>query len=245
MRINPLSAMAVALSLAAASTAMGEIYYLELVGPIDVEVDDPFGAQIGDELTVRYTFDDSVITEQVFVDWLPGEPYLAGNAYQMVDVDIWLNGQLIIDELSSNDASLLLYNEYPGADGFETGPGAVLVEGGTIAVSSNMGTTAEWLVSLDPAENIGITNWEELTPGGGYHYGTAVQTGSWIIRFFPKTYEIGPNPADLNGDGLVNVTDLVAIITNWGPCGDPCLADINGDGQVNVTDLIAVITAWS
>jgi hypothetical protein len=49
-------------------------------------------------------------------------------------------------------------------------------------------------------------------------------------------------PADINGDGLVNVTDLVAVITEWGT-GNPG-ADINDDGIVNVTDLVAVITAW-
>ena len=49
--------------------------------------------------------------------------------------------------------------------------------------------------------------------------------------------------ADINGDDQVNVTDLIAVITAWGPCPG-CPADVNDDGQVNVTDLIAVITAW-
>ncbi len=50
-------------------------------------------------------------------------------------------------------------------------------------------------------------------------------------------------PADINNDGQVNVTDLLAVIGAWGACTG-CSADINNDGQVNVTDLLAVIGAW-
>lgn len=52
------------------------------------------------------------------------------------------------------------------------------------------------------------------------------------------------------GDGQVNVSDLLAVITSWGACPAPpatCDADIapaGGDGQVNVSDLLAVITSW-
>lgn len=56
-----------------------------------------------------------------------------------------------------------------------------------------------------------------------------------------------PCPADINGDAVVNVSDLLAVINAWGPCQPPppdCAADINGDGVVNVSDLLAVINAW-
>ena len=48
---------------------------------------------------------------------------------------------------------------------------------------------------------------------------------------------------DVNGDGVVNVTDLLAIMDVWGPCTD-CPADLNGDGLVNVVDLLEVIGNW-
>jgi hypothetical protein len=57
-----------------------------------------------------------------------------------------------------------------------------------------------------------------------------------------------PDPADVNGDGLVNVNDLVAVILAWGPCPAPpaaCAADVDGNGAVNVNDLVAVIVAWT
>jgi len=50
-------------------------------------------------------------------------------------------------------------------------------------------------------------------------------------------------------DGVVNVSDLLAIIGGWGACANPnnCPTDIappGGDDLVNVQDLLAVIGAW-
>lgn len=60
-----------------------------------------------------------------------------------------------------------------------------------------------------------------------------------------------PVPGDINGDGVVNVSDLLAVINAWGPCPAPpqsCPADVapppNGDGVVNVSDLLMVINNW-
>lgn len=53
-------------------------------------------------------------------------------------------------------------------------------------------------------------------------------------------------PGDVNGDGVVNVDDLLIILNNWGPCPDPedCPADLTEDGQVNVDDLLMVLNNW-
>ncbi len=48
---------------------------------------------------------------------------------------------------------------------------------------------------------------------------------------------------DTNGDGLVNVTDLLAVIADWG-CTGTCSADVDGDGDVDVSDLLLVIGNW-
>ena len=52
---------------------------------------------------------------------------------------------------------------------------------------------------------------------------------------------------DINGDGAVDVLDLLMVLTSWGPCPalpDSCEADCNGDAEVNVNDLLAVLTNW-
>ena len=57
------------------------------------------------------------------------------------------------------------------------------------------------------------------------------------------TFDQG-NPADINGDGIVGVDDLVEVITNWGPCPPPCPADVTSDGVVDVNDIVALFEAW-
>ena len=47
---------------------------------------------------------------------------------------------------------------------------------------------------------------------------------------------------DINGDGYVNVNDLLSIIDHWGTNDET--ADINFDGIVNITDLLIVISNW-
>ena len=54
--------------------------------------------------------------------------------------------------------------------------------------------------------------------------------------------------ADITGDGdapdgLVNVMDLLMVISDWG-CTGNCEADITGDGTVSVGDLLEVIAWW-
>ena len=49
---------------------------------------------------------------------------------------------------------------------------------------------------------------------------------------------------DVNGDGLVDVADLLAVVDAWGVCNGNCPADLNNDGWVNVVDLLIVIESW-
>ncbi|MCP3904688.1 MAG: hypothetical protein GY715_13760 [Planctomycetes bacterium] len=51
-------------------------------------------------------------------------------------------------------------------------------------------------------------------------------------------------PADLDGSGVVDFGDLLAVIAAWGPCNGPCPQDVTGDGQVGAGDLHAVVAAW-
>jgi len=54
-------------------------------------------------------------------------------------------------------------------------------------------------------------------------------------------YSSGCDP-DINGDGYVNVSDLLVVIDQWGLANSP--ADVNFDGIVDVADLLIVVGNW-
>ena len=51
------------------------------------------------------------------------------------------------------------------------------------------------------------------------------------------------NPADVNGDGVVNIQDLVLVASSFGQTGQSRV-DVNGDGVVNIQDLVLVAAAF-
>ena len=52
-----------------------------------------------------------------------------------------------------------------------------------------------------------------------------------------------PNPADINGDGLVNASDLSLLLNAWGTAD--AKADIDRNGTVNALDLTVILSAWT
>jgi hypothetical protein len=53
-------------------------------------------------------------------------------------------------------------------------------------------------------------------------------------------------PGDLDGDGGVDIGDLLGLFSLWGPCPGPpgCPGDLNGDGAVGVGDMLVVFANW-
>jgi len=53
---------------------------------------------------------------------------------------------------------------------------------------------------------------------------------------------------DIDGDGGIDLPDLLALLDAWGPCPEPCAAcpaDLNGDGVVGITDFLALLAGWT
>jgi len=48
---------------------------------------------------------------------------------------------------------------------------------------------------------------------------------------------------DLNGDGMVNIHDLLVLVSAWGDC-QGCQEDLTGDGVVGIADLLLIVAAW-
>ena len=71
---------------------------------------------------------------------------------------------------------------------------------------------------------------------------TRLEASITLVDYCPA--DISPPP---RGDDLVDVNDLLAVITTWGACPPApasCPGDINNDNTVSVNDLLAVITTW-
>lgn len=60
---------------------------------------------------------------------------------------------------------------------------------------------------------------------------------SWVATC---AVEQGDCVSDINGDGLVNLADLLIILSNFGCEGPLCEADLNNDGYVNTFDMISI-----
>ena len=53
-----------------------------------------------------------------------------------------------------------------------------------------------------------------------------------------------PSFGDTNGDGGVDVTDLLNVLGDWG-CGGICIGDTTCDEIVNIDDLLDVLGNWT
>jgi Ca2+-binding EF-hand superfamily protein len=62
------------------------------------------------------------------------------------------------------------------------------------------------------------------------------------LRSFTSWGYASACPEDVNGDGFVDVEDLLAVLAAWGQTGVP--ADVNTDGVVDVADLLLILAAW-
>ena len=71
----------------------------------------------------------------------------------------------------------------------------------------------------------------------GMAYSGVVNLEGYSMQIFSRVNDAEDCIGDLTGDGLVNVSDILAIISDW---GTP-YSDITGDTMTNVSDLLVVI----
>jgi hypothetical protein len=123
--------------------------------------------------------------------------------------------------------------------------------GGTATLSGHLNVTGNpsggASYTILTAQNvIGNFSQTNLPPGMTVSYTPT----SVIVQAAPGA----PCPADIaplpDGNGVVDVDDLLVVINGWGACetGEECPSDIvpvsNGNGVVDVDDLLLVINAW-
>lgn len=97
-----------------------------------------------------------------------------------------------------------------------------------------------------------LTAATDITPDGRYIIGNAINPQgdfeAWLIDLQPQPSP--PGPGDANGDGVVNIDDLLIVINSWTPapepglCPAPCPGDVDGNGTVDIDDLLLMINNW-
>ena len=122
-----------------------------------------------------------------------------------------------------------------------------------LPVAEKNGIYAENPQLLNPAA--GDYHIQVESPASGAGQSPALISGDYEGRCLVDPPSIGafekPAPAgDVNGNGAVNVDDLLWVINSWGDCPARiiCKADIapvGGDGVVNVDDLLVVVNNWN
>ena len=111
--------------------------------------------------------------------------------------------------------------------------------------------------AIDPDDDLWI--WAEAPPGDQTIAKWLWDDQEWLVQG-PDDFEdptapfntafkiIGEvdegTPGDINGDGTVDVNDLLMLLGAWGPCTPPCDGDVNGDEIIDVNDLLMLLANW-
>ena len=76
-----------------------------------------------------------------------------------------------------------------------------------------------------------------LTTSPGGHAALGTQEG---LKLLMKL-----SPGDVDGDGSVDVNDLLSLLEAWGPWDGPCGPDLTFDGYVDVDDVLLLLAEWA
>ena len=208
----------------------------------------------------------SIAPDSLFVGGFPVEVPLGEGAITSLAIDLPSAFDLSLKPLNVDEWTI--YGEVPviittSFTIFETDtgplptPGILTLQGTLISAGGEliMQATSSWDVTEtieDPPfffDNLPLELPTIIPPGdfaGVLLSVAADQATSTAIGMleFTASGDSQDVPGDVNGDGEVNVSDALSVISAWGPCNG-CPEDLNDDGNVNVTDLLDVIANWT
>lgn len=107
----------------------------------------------------------------------------------------------------------------------------------------------DWLVEID-GKGFATYRMENLYLGQAEHdlgwpWGSVtvnIESGS-ITADLGLASVAAPCYADVTGDGNVDVSDILEVISGWGYCFE-CPADVNRDDVIDVSDLLEIVSGW-
>jgi len=126
-------------------------------------------------------------------------------------------------------------------------------EGDRVSWGSHMQATADAGV-IAVMFGAGVGSSTQGTPRSDTTEGTPTDGGWWITlvqRYLADPVLLAGSPAaeceqDLTGDTVVDVMDVLALISAWGDCEghSPCAGDFDASGGVDADDLLSLLNAF-
>jgi len=234
---------------------------IEAAEPVVIDpVDDDVIVSFGDEIDENTDLSDNVIDNTYYnMDANNGDGYDA-NTQAIV-----LNSTTSADQMNAiqgaNVGDAFIHENYNGII-FElaSGKGTVSVDVQTIGthvlmvqIGNNTPTkvTKSERGTVDVPYNVAEPTYVYLyarTADGGAARLSRAAAGENSVLLYGYKVTIGDAfiPGDVNGDGLVNVTDIVAtvnfIMEKSSDGFNKAAADLSGDGDINVTDIVKMVS---
>ncbi len=178
------------------------------------------------------------------------------------DPDRWGAGRVDVvaamEQLSLDIDPPALVSSEPADGATALDPADLLATGVVLVFSEPVGGGAS--LRLDGVELVASVLIEDARLQLAIEDAAAIQVGrEYVVRievtdaagnpFITEvTFDTFPprDPADVNGDGVINIIDIVIVATAFG--GDAAVtptADVNGDGVINIVDLISVAVRFA
>ena len=105
-------------------------------------------------------------------------------------------------------------------------------------------TSPDSAASDECARSVSISGESMIVGSRGDDHAAGTNAGSAYVFESPSS-----SSADITGDGVVGIDDLLALLNSWGACDEPCATacptDLNGTCTVDIDDLLMLIAAWS
>jgi thermitase len=122
-----------------------------------------------------------------------------------------------------------------------TSMGTAFVSGSAALIRSQhpeWGPDEETSMWVEDALLSGSVNIDELNPGYAGLLGAGRIDAASSTAFGP----VAPQLGDLDGNGFVDVDDLLLLLGDWGQVHSS--ADVDGNGVVNIDDLLVLLGGW-
>ena len=171
---------------------------------------------VGNSRTWNFTLGGSVDEISIVAAWSRQVPTGFGSDWTLGDFDL----ELVRLDADGNPVSIV-------------GSGPEVFESGNVYSGSAVDNVEHLYIRGLAAGQYQL----RLTLLGG---GGASNARAGLAWYFSEP-DIVDVPGDINADGVVDVDDLLQLLSEFGNCNGGCASDLDGDGDTDVNDLLELL----